>query len=233
METVFKLTISSVYRYVKVIKTVVEEVLKQQEVSDDQIFFLKLTVSEAVLNIIEHVYKEVSDKKIDLKIEADRDKIVFEIRDYGPDMKLDFDLKSNDGLGLNIIKSSMDDVQYKNLKDGNVLILTKKIKEENFLLDIESLDENSGLIRLGPTCFTKDVREIRKAFDYFLEEGVDEIRVDFSRVKKIDSSGIGVLVMYYKKSKKNGYKIVFTSASEEVKRVFKMMNIYAEFDMKD
>jgi serine/threonine-protein kinase RsbW len=77
-----------------------------------------LAVDEACSNIIKHSYENDPEKKIDISIETCKNKLVIHITDYGNQCDLnkmqsrDIDDIRPGGLGVYIIKKTMDFVEY-------------------------------------------------------------------------------------------------------------------------
>lgn len=75
--------------------------------------------------------------------------------------------------------------------------------------------------------------ELRDNIDYVIDSNnVLDIVFDFSKVRFMDSSGIGVIIGRYKKVCVDGGKVSVINANERVKKVFdlsgmnKIINIY-------
>lgn len=91
-----------------------------------------LAVDEAVSNVIRHTYEGKKDKRIEISCRILQDRFEVVLRDFGK--KLDLDkIKSRaledvrpGGLGVYLIKSTMDVVIYDNsAENGNQLTLAK------------------------------------------------------------------------------------------------------------
>lgn len=77
--------------------------------------------------------------------------------------------------------------------------------------------------------------ELREEIDYIIDNNqVKNIVFDFSTVRFMDSSGIGVIIGRYKKVCIDGGKVDIINANDRVKKVFnlsgmnKIVNIYDE-----
>ena len=95
-----------------------------------------LAVDEACSNIIKHAYGGDCEKPIIVAIRMEPDRLEINLRDYGEKVdlakiksrKLD-DIRPG-GLGVHLIKSVMDEVEYENGPDlGNRLHLVKYLKK--------------------------------------------------------------------------------------------------------
>ena len=100
--------------------------------SEEECNAVTIAVDEAVANIIKHTYKGETDKPIVVNLRLYQAKLEIVLRDFGE--KIDpKKIKSRDlndirpgGLGVHLIKSTMDQVVYDNSLDvGNQLTLTK------------------------------------------------------------------------------------------------------------
>jgi serine/threonine-protein kinase RsbW len=110
------------------------EVNIPQDIAGD----IVLAVDEACTNIIKHAYKYSPDGDIRIKLKYSDKKIIIEITDYGtsfhpdavpkPDLKKYFEEKRVGGLGMYLMKSLMDDIQYTSVPGKyNQVSLTKKM----------------------------------------------------------------------------------------------------------
>lgn len=90
-----------------------------------------LAVDEACSNIIKYAYEGKTDQLIIITARLIENGIQVMLRDFGKKADEDF-IKPRDlddvrpgGLGVHLIRSTMDAVSYTNLKQGNRLTLTK------------------------------------------------------------------------------------------------------------
>jgi anti-sigma regulatory factor (Ser/Thr protein kinase) len=99
---------------------------------------IKISVYEASLNAIEHAYHSDASQKVCVKVVTGPDKMVIQIIDRGDGFEVktseDFDAiaaaaaRRTGGMGLHIIRRSMDKVTYlRDAKNGNCLIMEKRL----------------------------------------------------------------------------------------------------------
>lgn len=103
---------------------------------DDECFGLKLAVDEACTNIIEHGYGPGAAGEIEVEFEADGDAIRVAITDTGrpfdpagypsPDLGAGAE-RPIGGLGIHLMRSSVDEVRYRPGPAGNRLELVKRL----------------------------------------------------------------------------------------------------------
>jgi len=133
------LVIESYYQNVDLIGACVES-LSSEYFTDQQCFQIKLSVYEAVTNCIKHSYKGSSENKVYVSYKIETDKIIVDIADYGIAMdpqllqdtssyfEVDQENPQEGGMGLKIIKLSMDEISYHTKNDMNHFTLVKYIK---------------------------------------------------------------------------------------------------------
>lgn len=134
MKLIFKLCIPGYYEYIQIIKNSTEKVLETFKINEEELYTTKLAVAEAAINIIKHSYKGEGDNLIEYSIYSNyKDEIRFIFEDNGDKIDLkniksrDLDKLDDHGLGVYLIKSIMDKVEYKHVEKGTKLSMTKKI----------------------------------------------------------------------------------------------------------
>ena len=93
---------------------------------------LVLGVDEACTNVIRHVYKHEETHLMSLSCECVAGGVRFRVRDYGQQMGEPVPRRALDevqpgGLGLHLIKTVFDEVDYILKEIGTELVLTKKL----------------------------------------------------------------------------------------------------------
>lgn len=117
------------------IRTYTENALTQQSADMDTIYDLSLAVYEAAANIIEHGYQGQIGM-IEIEIKKENDSLYVYLRDQAPafnptafpepDISLPLEQRPVGGLGVYLIKHSVDEIRYRQLpKNGNELVLIK------------------------------------------------------------------------------------------------------------
>ncbi len=101
--------------------------------SEKERTLMVLGVDEACTNIIRLAYHLQDDQPIALSMEAKQDCVCMRLRDYGrqsPPEKMQgraHDLIKPGGLGLHLIRTAFDNVDYILKRKGTELVLTKKL----------------------------------------------------------------------------------------------------------
>ncbi|NWF89636.1 MAG: ATP-binding protein [Ignavibacteriaceae bacterium] len=124
------------------VRDFISSAVREVDVPLDAAGDVVLAVDEACTNIIKHAYKYFPDGDITIKIKYSSKKIAVEITDHGapftpeavptPDLKKYFEEKRVGGLGMYLMKSLMDNVEYKSVPGRyNQVYLTKVFNSTN------------------------------------------------------------------------------------------------------
>jgi serine/threonine-protein kinase RsbW len=129
-----KLEFSSHTGNLALMREFVRQFLGSYDFSDKERLLMVLGVDEACTNVIRYAYELRDDQPITLSIEALRGRVRIRLRDYGtqapvPEMKAHTDdsLKPG-GLGLHLIRTAFDRVDYVLKPRGTELVLTKYLE---------------------------------------------------------------------------------------------------------
>ena len=113
--------------------------LEEENCSLKELMTINVAVEEIFVNIASYAYKsqENGDAQISVWFEEDPKTVWIEFRDSGvyfdplakddPDVTLSAAERQIGGLGIFMVKKSMDAVQYKRENDQNILTIRKKL----------------------------------------------------------------------------------------------------------
>jgi serine/threonine-protein kinase RsbW len=133
----FELTISSRLEEMAAVHSMVDDAVKEYKLSDELAHWIELTISESMINAIQHGNKADPAKKATLKISTTGDNIEIIVEDQGCGFKLDkvadptdtANLLKPSGRGILIIRSFMDEVDLSEREGGGCrLRMVKKIR---------------------------------------------------------------------------------------------------------
>jgi anti-sigma regulatory factor (Ser/Thr protein kinase) len=104
--------------------------------SPDVVFTLNLALDEVVTNIISYAYDDQAEHQVGIRVALDGDDVVVHVEDDGgafnpldapkPDLGLGLDERPIGGLGVHIVRSVMDTVEYRREGDRNIFIMRKR-----------------------------------------------------------------------------------------------------------
>jgi serine/threonine-protein kinase RsbW len=133
----FELTIPSRLEEMQAVHDVIGQAVKEYELNDELAHWIELTISESMINAIQHGNKADPDKEATLKISSTGDAIEIIVEDEGCGFKLDkiadptdiANLLKPSGRGILIIRSFMDEVDLTQREGGGCrLRMLKRIR---------------------------------------------------------------------------------------------------------
>jgi serine/threonine-protein kinase RsbW len=119
------------------ISSAITELKKEFPITDEEVFHVKLVLEEALLNAIKHGNKMREDRKVDISVALENNKLIIIIHDEGegfnhekvPDPTHEENIERTSGRGVYLMKQLMDEVTYFNggrsVKIVKTLINTK------------------------------------------------------------------------------------------------------------
>ena len=142
MERTFQLHVPSSTENLSMIRDFVGSVGERAGFSKGDLVKLELAVDEACANVIEHAYGSDTTREVTVKAILDPDAVQIRIIDNGrgfdPAAVSDADLESlirqrkSGGLGMRLIKSLMDEVQYEIVPgEKNELRMLKRLRRSD------------------------------------------------------------------------------------------------------
>jgi len=137
----YQLKIPSNTENLEIIRNFVSEIARKVGFKNDDIHKIELAVDEACTNVIQHAYKDKSNKPIDIAVKLDYKKFSVIITDRGEGFKFD-DIEIPDmeeylaelkvgGLGIYLMKTLMDEVDYKKTDGKNQVKMVKYLLDKN------------------------------------------------------------------------------------------------------
>lgn len=109
---------------------------EQHRVSEDAVFDLTIALEEILTNIIRHGYEDKGPHEIDVVIRKQGDLLTLQIADDGrpfdpskaapPNLDLPADQRAVGGLGIHLVRSLTDALEYRREDGRNVVTVKKK-----------------------------------------------------------------------------------------------------------
>ena len=116
----------------------IEHFLHDKKVSDSVINKVLLCVDELITNIIGHAYTDKEEHAVLLECRVFTDHLELELRDDGvpfdpttqtrPNVQLSLESRDIGGLGIHLVMTLMNKVEYRREGDYNVLIASKNLE---------------------------------------------------------------------------------------------------------
>lgn len=126
--------------YLIQIRSFISTIASEVGLTEDELYKIEMAVDEACTNVIEHAYEgEEETKPIQICLEATTSRLMISVKDYGkkfnlspikpPDLSKFITEKRNGGLGLFLLQSLMDEIDYRSDPRGyNELTMTKYLE---------------------------------------------------------------------------------------------------------
>jgi serine/threonine-protein kinase RsbW len=142
VERTFQLHVPSSTENLSMIRDFVGSIGQRAGMDDADIGKLALAVDEACANVIEHAYGSDSTREVTVKAKVDAEAVQIEIVDTGrgfdpkrveqPDLEQLISKRKSGGLGMRLIQTLMDEVQYEIVPgEKNELRMMKKLRKHN------------------------------------------------------------------------------------------------------
>ena len=103
----------------------------QSGLSDDATFKLTLALDEIVANVVRHGFEDEGEHRIEVKVTVDDRTVTASVEDDGlefdpreapvPDLDLPIEMRKPGGLGMHLVKATMDSVEYRRQDGRNIL----------------------------------------------------------------------------------------------------------------
>ncbi|MCK4908897.1 MAG: ATP-binding protein [Planctomycetes bacterium] len=132
-----RLSITSEMKFLDLVRNVMQKSIRKSKLSDNHENKMVLAVDEAVSNVIEHAYELQKNKFIDIQISSDDQRFQVTIEHKGksfdpksmtnPNIRENIRQGKKRGLGIFLIRQTMDEVKYSFKNGQNKLILIKYI----------------------------------------------------------------------------------------------------------
>jgi serine/threonine-protein kinase RsbW len=129
--------IASSKKYYTVVESLLYRANEEFALPESEFHNVLIAVSEIVINAIVHGNKENELKKVKVTVEFDKDVMKIKILDEGNGFefdkdfmpKLPDDMFKQSGRGIFIVKSLVEELDYKNTGEGTEFILTVRKKK--------------------------------------------------------------------------------------------------------
>ena len=115
----------------------VERFVEHRNLSPEVAYVVSLTLDEVVANVIRHGYDDGAEHAIRIHVDLDGDLLTVRVEDDGrefnpllapvPDFDLPLEERPVGGLGIHIMRTLMDDIEYRRVDGANVLTLRKRV----------------------------------------------------------------------------------------------------------
>jgi anti-sigma regulatory factor (Ser/Thr protein kinase) len=118
-----------------------EAFARHHKVPDSAVHAVQLALEELLTNILHYAYEDAGDHSISIRLDCEGDALRIEVEDDGrafdltshppPDLSLPLADRPIGGLGIHMIRRSLDQVDYRRAGGRNIVTLRKRFKSES------------------------------------------------------------------------------------------------------
>jgi anti-sigma regulatory factor (Ser/Thr protein kinase) len=115
-----------------------ETLARQLGLSAKILHDVQLSVEEHLTNVFHYAFDDQNERRIKVRVLAGETELRVEIEDDGrpfdplkhpmPDVSLPLDQRPIGGLGIHMIRKSMDRIEYRRVDGKNILVMVKQFK---------------------------------------------------------------------------------------------------------
>jgi anti-sigma regulatory factor (Ser/Thr protein kinase) len=105
----------------------------QSGLTDEATFKLTLALDEIVANVVRHGFDDDREHRIEVKVTVDDRTVTASVEDDGlefdpreapvPDLDLPIEMRKPGGLGMHLVRATMDSVEYRRQDGRNILTI--------------------------------------------------------------------------------------------------------------
>src|SRR6516164_9217888 len=93
-------------------------------------------------------------------------------------------------------------------------------------MNFSRVDEGTTtLLRIEGALDALSTPELRPTIEALIEAKCSQVQVDLSKLRLIDSSGVGALISLYKRMRAHGGKLVITGLHDQPLAIFKLLRL--------
>ena len=199
-------------------------------------------MNEAASNIMKHAYHGRADQRIQLEAEACPDRVSIRLHHLGDSFDpagvappaLDGSRES--GFGVYLITRSVDEVRYSRDDRGRNCIALVKILKRGQAKDIpmDLVLQQIGDVAVATVPVEEldasNAGEFKRDIAPVLEANA-KLVLDLSRLRFVDSSGLGAFISCLRKLNAKGGDLKLCGMSKQVRAVFELVRMHRVFDI--
>jgi serine/threonine-protein kinase RsbW len=200
----------------------------------DLCFDIILSVREVLNNAVQHGSKMDSNKDVCFYIDSDAERIQIRITDSGSGfdwrrMEKKVALPENTtGRGMNILKQYFDSYRYNEI--GNeVEFVRKTLKNRRSCMSKITKEGDKVIVKPEKDMVASVVSSMKAELKQVLDDGAVKMAIDMSKVKMMDSMGIGLLIAAHNSLDKVGGQLELLNVSADILKLLKNMRLDKHF----
>lgn len=224
----------------------IEELGASLQLPPDITMSIDLAIEEAITNIIRHAYPEGEFGEITLRVHVSEGILTFVIIDDGisfdptnqelADETLSLEQQLTEGLGLVLIRHTMDEVIYHTIGAQNYLTLIKRndmsLKPETTMkINLCKID-NVTILTIEGRLDTVNANEFSRIIQPLLNDMPSQIIINCEGMTYISSSGLRYFIILQKSAKQRNTQLIIEAMKPEIRNIFDMTGCSSFFTIR-
>ena len=224
----------------------IEELGMSLQLSSDITMTIGLAIEEAITNIIHHAYPIARNSEITLRLHISADVLTFLIIDDGisfdptekklTDTSSTLDKRLTEGLGLLLIRRTMDEVHYRTIDGKNQLTLIKRVnmntKPEATLKTNICKIEDVTILTIEGRLDTVNSTEFSTIIQPFLTQMPSNFIINCEGMTYISSSGLRHLIILQKSALQHRTSLAIEALRPDLQKIFDMTGCSSLFTIR-
>ncbi|WP_022834416.1 STAS domain-containing protein [Salisaeta longa] len=99
--------------------------------------------------------------------------------------------------------------------------------------NVDHVSSDTVVVHMGETLDFRNAPEFKDTFQSYVEDGVRQFILDFSKTEVLDSTGLGSIFSLYREISPEEGHVVFADVSESVQVVVQLTRTYKVFQQFD
>lgn len=224
----------------------VEEIGMSLRLPSELTMSINLAIEEVIDNIIKHGYPEGQSSEIILRVSFAPEELTFLIIDEGIPFNMEahkehenplaLEQQLTEGLGLYLIRRTMDAVTYTTIASQNYLALTKKISntfQPEVTMRINKCKiEDITILAIEGRLDTVNAHKFQAAVQELLQEPVLNVIINCEGMNYISSSGLRGLILLQKNMAKRSGNLILEAMKPEIRKIFELTGCATLFTIR-
>jgi anti-sigma regulatory factor (Ser/Thr protein kinase) len=117
---------------------IVDDFARRHQITTESNYKMKVALDEILTNVISYAYDDDGEHCITIRLQLECGKWIAEVEDDGlpfnplnapePDVTQALDQRGVGGLGIHLVRKYMDELEYRNQMNRNILVMRLKVK---------------------------------------------------------------------------------------------------------
>lgn len=94
-----------------------------------------------------------------------------------------------------------------------------------------SKEEGRDLVKINENIVASNANSLKDSLAGIVQDGAEQLTIDMTEVRSIDSMGLGVLIAAHNSLQKKGNRLQIINANDDIRKLFQAMRIDQHFEI--